>query len=34
LCAELGITRETLYRHVTPKGKIKPDGEKMLARKQ
>lgn len=33
LCAELGITRQTLYRHVTPKGEIRPDGEKLLARK-
>lgn len=34
LCAELGITRQTLYRHVTPKGEIRPDGEKLLARKR
>lgn len=33
LCAELGITRQTLYRHVTPKGEIRFDGEKLLARK-
>lgn len=33
LCAELGITRQTLYRHVTPKGEIRPDGEKLLARR-
>ena len=33
LCAELGVTRQTLYRHVTPKGDIRPDGEKLLARK-
>ena len=32
LCVELGITRQTLYRHVTPKGAIRPDGEKLLAR--
>jgi DNA invertase Pin-like site-specific DNA recombinase len=32
LCTELGITRQTLYRHVTPKGEIRPDGEKLLAR--
>ncbi|GAH32868.1 unnamed protein product, partial [marine sediment metagenome] len=31
-CVELGITRQTLYRHVTPKGAIRPDGEKLLAR--
>ena len=33
LCAELGVTRQTLYRHVTPKGEIRPDGEKLLQRK-
>lgn len=32
LCTELGITRQTLYRYVTPKGEIRPDGEKFLAR--
>jgi transposase-like protein len=26
LCKELGITRQTLYRHVTPDGKLRPDG--------
>ncbi|WP_456304652.1 recombinase family protein [Acidomonas methanolica] len=30
LCAELGITRQTLYRHVTPNGEIRPDGGKLL----
>lgn len=30
LCAELAITRQTLYRHVDPKGKLRPDGEKLL----
>ncbi|MDR6790597.1 DNA invertase Pin-like site-specific DNA recombinase [Sphingomonas sp. BE138] len=33
LCAELGITRQTLYRHVTPDGQIRPDGEKLLERR-
>ncbi|WP_242121393.1 recombinase family protein [Sphingomonas lacusdianchii] len=33
LCAELGVTRQTLYRHVTPDGRIRPDGEKLLARR-
>jgi DNA invertase Pin-like site-specific DNA recombinase len=33
LCAELGITRQTLYRHVTPTGEIRPDGEKLIGRK-
>ena len=30
LCAELGITRQTLYRHVDPNGRLRPDGEKLL----
>lgn len=33
LCKELGITRQTLYRHVTPDGKLRPDGEKLLNKK-
>ena len=33
LCAELGISRQTLYRHVDPKGALRPDGEKLLGRK-
>ena len=33
LCAELGITRQTLYRFVGPKGEIRSDGEKPLARR-
>ncbi|WP_309472574.1 recombinase family protein, partial [Klebsiella pneumoniae] len=28
LCQELGVTRQTLYRHVSPKGELRPDGEK------
>ncbi|WP_108444217.1 recombinase family protein [Halomonas denitrificans] len=32
LCAELGITRQTLYRFVGPKGELRADGEKLLAR--
>lgn len=31
LCRELGITRQTLYRHVSPEGVLRPDGEKFLA---
>lgn len=31
LCTELGITRQTLYRHVSPNGEIRADGEKLLA---
>jgi len=30
LCAELGISRQTLYRHVDPKGHLRPDGERLL----
>lgn len=30
LCAELGVTRQTLYRHVSPTGELRPDGEKLL----
>ena len=33
LCAELGITRQTLYRHVGPDGVLRPDGEKLLQKK-
>lgn len=32
LCSELGVTRQTLYRHVTPKGELRPDGTKLLER--
>ena len=34
LCAELGITRQTLYRHVDPEGRLRPDGEKLLRHRQ
>lgn len=34
LCAELGIARQTLYRFVGPKGELRADGEKLLARKK
>jgi DNA invertase Pin-like site-specific DNA recombinase len=30
LCTELDISRQTLYRHVDPKGKLRPDGERLL----
>ena len=33
LCAELGVTRQTLYRHVDPKGTLRPDGQKLLDRR-
>lgn len=32
LCQELGVSRQTLYRHVDPKGCLRPDGEKLFAR--
>ena len=32
LCLELGITRQTLYRHVSPTGEIRPDGQRLLSR--
>lgn len=34
LCAELGVTRQTLYRHVDPQGRLRPDGEKLLRHRQ
>jgi len=30
LCEELGITRQTLYRHVAPDGTLRQDGKKTL----
>jgi DNA invertase Pin-like site-specific DNA recombinase len=30
LCEELGVSRQTLYRHVDPKGKLRDDGNKLL----
>lgn len=33
LCAELGITRQTLYRHVGPDGTLREDGLKLLGRR-
>lgn len=32
LCMELGLTRQTLYRHVSPTGELRADGTKLLAR--
>jgi predicted DNA-binding transcriptional regulator AlpA len=31
LCKELGISRQTLYRHVTPTGEARPDGVQVLS---
>ena len=33
LCEELGVTRQTLYRHVSPTGELRPDGKKLLKSK-
>jgi DNA invertase Pin-like site-specific DNA recombinase len=34
LCRELGITRQTLYRHVATDGSLRDDGKKLLASKR
>jgi DNA invertase Pin-like site-specific DNA recombinase len=34
LCRELGVTRQTLYRHVSPTGALRADGTKLLAKGQ
>jgi hypothetical protein len=34
LCIELGVSRQTLYRHMDPTGRLRPDGEKLLGRKR
>ena len=31
LCQELGITRQILYRHISPKGELRLDDEKLLS---
>ncbi|HAU2961063.1 TPA: recombinase family protein [Salmonella enterica subsp. diarizonae] len=31
LCKELGITRQTLYRHISPAGELRTDGKKLLS---
>lgn len=31
---EKAITGQSLYRHVTPDGKLRPDGEKLFNRKR
>ncbi len=33
LCLELGITRQTLYRHIGPNGSLRLDGQKILSKK-
>ena len=34
LCKELGISRQTLYRHVAPDGTLRDDGKKLLSDKR
>ena len=34
LCKELGITRQTLYRHISPTGQLRPDAQKVLDAKK
>ncbi|WMY80084.1 recombinase family protein [Citricoccus sp. I39-566] len=34
LCKELGITRQTLYRHVSPTGELRDAGKKVLAQRR
>jgi DNA invertase Pin-like site-specific DNA recombinase len=33
-CRELGVSHRTLYRHVSPKGALRPDGQKLLGRRK
>ena len=33
LCKELGVSTQTLYRHVSPLGELRPDGVKLLQRR-
>jgi DNA invertase Pin-like site-specific DNA recombinase len=32
LCTELGISRQTVYRHVSTTGDLRPDGQRLLYR--
>jgi len=32
LCRDIGVSSQTLYRHVAPDGQLRPDGLKLLAR--
>jgi hypothetical protein len=31
-CSELGVTRQTLYRYVSPTGAVRADGERFFKR--
>jgi len=33
LCKELGITRQTLYRHASPSGELRPGGAKVISKR-
>ncbi|WP_435818051.1 hypothetical protein [Micrococcus terreus] len=33
-CKELGITLQTLYRHVSPTGELREAGQKVLAQRR
>jgi hypothetical protein len=33
LCRELGVSRQTLYRHVAPDGALRDHGAKLLGRR-
>ena len=30
LCSDLGVTRQTLYRHVAPNGTLRKDGSRVV----
>jgi hypothetical protein len=32
LCEELGISSQTLYRHVSPTGEVRPNGKAVISR--
>lgn len=34
LCKELGVSRQTLYRHVSPSGELRDDGRRVLSQSQ
>ena len=34
LCKELGVSRQTLYRHISPTGQLRPDAQKVLETKK
>lgn len=34
LCIELGVSRQTLYRHMDPAGQLRSDGKRLLGRRR